>query len=202
MYRCILVPVDGTAFGEHALALAASVARRTGATLHLAHVHVPAVSPVGMDAVATAGPWNEILREQEGEYLRGLAERIDDAVDELRRGLENNPMSAKHHFVLANLLHKKSRLYEAIDEYEATLELRPDFVLLDIGLPDMDGYEVAQKLRQHDSFAATPIIAMTGYGGEAEQNRAQAAGFDQYLVKPVNLERLLSVLRETAGNQF
>ena len=76
MYRCILVPVDGTAFGEHALALAASVARRTGATLHLAHVHVPAISPVGMDAVATAGPWNEILREQEGEYLRGLAERI------------------------------------------------------------------------------------------------------------------------------
>jgi DNA-binding response OmpR family regulator len=52
---------------------------------------------------------------------------IDGAVDELRRGLEADPSSAKHHFVLANLLHKKSLIYEAIDEYEATVELRPDY---------------------------------------------------------------------------
>jgi nucleotide-binding universal stress UspA family protein len=76
MYRCVLVPVDGTAFGEHALALAASVAHRTGATLHLAHVHVPAIAPVGMDTVATSGPWSEILKEQESGYLQGLAERL------------------------------------------------------------------------------------------------------------------------------
>ena len=69
MYRSILVPVDGTAFGEHALALAATVARRTGAGLHLAHAHVPAIAPVGMDAVAAAGPWNDILKEQAREYL-------------------------------------------------------------------------------------------------------------------------------------
>jgi response regulator RpfG family c-di-GMP phosphodiesterase len=52
---------------------------------------------------------------------------IDGAVDELRRGIEEDPSSAKHHFVLANLLHKKSLIYEAIDEYEATVELRPDY---------------------------------------------------------------------------
>lgn len=52
---------------------------------------------------------------------------IDGAVGELRRGLAEDPLSAKHHFVLANLLHKKSLIYEAIDEYEATLELKPDY---------------------------------------------------------------------------
>jgi len=52
---------------------------------------------------------------------------IDAAVDELRRGIEAEPSSAKHHFVLANLLHKKSLIYDAIDEYEATVELKPDY---------------------------------------------------------------------------
>lgn len=52
---------------------------------------------------------------------------IDGAVEELRRGIEVDPSSAKHHFVLANLLHKKSLIYEAIDEYEATVELKPDY---------------------------------------------------------------------------
>jgi tetratricopeptide (TPR) repeat protein len=52
---------------------------------------------------------------------------IDGAVEELRRGIEEDPSSAKHHFVLANLLHKKSLIYEAIDEYEATVELKPDY---------------------------------------------------------------------------
>src|SRR5690606_30095162 len=52
---------------------------------------------------------------------------IEEAVDELRRGLELHPSSAKHHFVLASLLHKQSLIYEAIDEYEATLELKPDY---------------------------------------------------------------------------
>ena len=76
MYRCVLVPVDGTAFGEQSLALAATVARRTGAALHLAHVHVPAIAPVGMDAVATSGPWNDILKEQANGYLEKLAQRL------------------------------------------------------------------------------------------------------------------------------
>ena len=52
---------------------------------------------------------------------------VNGAVGELRRGLAEDPLSAKHHFVLANLLHKKSLIYEAIDEYEATLELKPDY---------------------------------------------------------------------------
>jgi len=55
------------------------------------------------------------------------AGEIDAAVGELRRGIDEDPRSAKHHFVLANILHKKSLIFEAIDEYEATLEIKPDY---------------------------------------------------------------------------
>jgi DNA-binding response OmpR family regulator len=55
------------------------------------------------------------------------AGELDGAMSELRRGIEQDPMSAKHHFVLANLLHKKELIVDAIDEYEATLELKPDY---------------------------------------------------------------------------
>jgi CheY-like chemotaxis protein len=55
------------------------------------------------------------------------AGHIDAAVSELRRGIEEDPLSAKHHFVLANILHKKALIVEAIDEYEATLEIKPDY---------------------------------------------------------------------------
>lgn len=57
-------------------------------------------------------------------YRRG---EIDEAVEALREGLRTDPMSAKHHFVLANLLQKQSLIYEAIDEYEATVDLKPDY---------------------------------------------------------------------------
>lgn len=76
MYRCILVPVDGTAFGEHALPYAVTVARRLGATLHLVHVHVPMVPPAGVEALALPGGWDEIVKDHEREYMEGLAERL------------------------------------------------------------------------------------------------------------------------------
>jgi DNA-binding response OmpR family regulator len=59
-----------------------------------------------------------------GLYKRG---EIDAAMDVLRAGLASDPMSAKHHFVLANLLQKRAQLHEAIDEYEATIDLKPDY---------------------------------------------------------------------------
>jgi nucleotide-binding universal stress UspA family protein len=76
MYRCILAPVDGTAFGERALPLASSIARRSGATLHLVHVKVPLIAPAGMDAVAVGGVWALDGTGPERSYLEELAERL------------------------------------------------------------------------------------------------------------------------------
>ena len=63
-------------------------------------------------------------------------------------------------------------------------------VLLDIGLPGIDGYQVAQQLRELYSREELMLVAMTGYGGEVNSSRAQRAGFDHFLVKPVNLSSL------------
>lgn len=75
----------------------------------------------------------------------------------------------------------------------------PDVVLLDIGLPDIDGYEVAQQLRRDPQLEELVIIAMTGYGGEADKAKAKAAGFDHYLVKPVDMSKLLALLSRQPG---
>jgi len=62
---------------------------------------------------------------------------------------------------------------------------RPDIVLLDIGLPGMSGYEVAERLRKTPAGKALRLYALTGYGQEEDRRRSAAAGFDGHLVKPV-----------------
>jgi PAS domain S-box-containing protein len=69
-----------------------------------------------------------------------------------------------------------------------------DFVLLDIGLPEMNGYEVAARLRERDDLADTTLIAMTGYGQEKDKQRARRAGFDCFLTKPVDMTALNNIL--------
>jgi len=71
---------------------------------------------------------------------------------------------------------------------------RPDAALVDIGLPGIDGYEVARRLRADPATHAIRLIAVTGYGLPEDQRRVMEAGFDQHLVKPVQIERLLEAL--------
>jgi CheY-like chemotaxis protein len=74
----------------------------------------------------------------------------------------------------------------------------PDAGLLDIGLPDMDGNELARRLRQMPHMASATLIAITGYGQEADRAKTAAAGFDHHFVKPVDMEALLGVLARVA----
>ena len=74
---------------------------------------------------------------------------------------------------------------------------RPALAFIDIGLPDMDGYQVARRMRETPGLAATVLVALTGYSGADELHRSEAAGFDRHLVKPLDfgeLERLLRSL--------
>jgi CheY-like chemotaxis protein len=89
---------------------------------------------------------------------------------------------------------------------EAALELardfRPQVVLLDIGLPDMDGYEVARQLREDQIMGETLcLMAVTGYGHENARTRSAAAGFDHHLVKPVSPDNLCDLLAEIGRSQ-
>lgn len=71
-------------------------------------------------------------------------------------------------------------------------EWNPDIIFLDIGLPGMDGYEVARVLRERHSRAR--LVALTGYGQESDRKRSEQAGFSDHLVKPPPLDRIESIL--------
>ena len=89
---------------------------------------------------------------------------------------------------------------EALDEAEV---FRPDVVLLDIGLPGMDGYEVARQLGSRPHLGPLVLIAMTGYGREEDRRRTREVGFNEHLVKPLDLdalEILLAQLEQPTGD--
>jgi PAS domain S-box-containing protein len=88
--------------------------------------------------------------------------------------------------------HTTTVAYSAQAAIETVQSYRPEFVLLDIGLPNMDGYEVARRIQASGSTAR--IIALTGYGQAEDRQRSTAAGFTAHLVKPVDLAILRSVL--------
>ena len=72
--------------------------------------------------------------------------------------------------------------------------LRPDFVLCDLGLPDISGYEVARTLRADERLADTRLVAVTGYAQPADKKRALEAGFHMHLPKPPPLARSQALL--------
>jgi PAS domain S-box-containing protein len=91
--------------------------------------------------------------------------------------------------------HHSQAVYGAADALERVSSFRPQIVLLDIGLPHMNGYEVARRLRSLEGGSRIKLIALTGYGQTEDRQKAMAAGFDAHLAKPVDLgalERLLA----------
>jgi PAS domain S-box-containing protein len=81
----------------------------------------------------------------------------------------------------------------------AAMAERPDFVLLDIGLPGLDGYEIARLLRREEALAHTRIIAVSGYGDAPSRAQGRAAGFDHHLVKPLDFAVLARILGESSS---
>ena len=80
-------------------------------------------------------------------------------------------------------------------------DFRPDVVLLDIGLPGMNGFEVARKLRQEECCGETLIVGVSGYGDEEARARGRESGFDRHLVKPVDIEALMGLLAGANGSR-
>ncbi|HEV8002814.1 MAG TPA: response regulator [Planctomycetaceae bacterium] len=82
---------------------------------------------------------------------------------------------------------------------EALETYRPSIVLLDIGMPGMDGYEVARRMRQLSSGQEATLIALTGWGQEEDRRKSKEAGFDHHLVKPVDFGALQALLASLPG---
>jgi CheY-like chemotaxis protein len=73
-------------------------------------------------------------------------------------------------------------------------QFRPDVVLMDIGMPKLNGYEAARRIRQHPWGQAMVLVALTGWGQEDDRKKSAAAGFDHHLVKPVEVDALMKLL--------
>jgi signal transduction histidine kinase/DNA-binding response OmpR family regulator len=104
---------------------------------------------------------------------------------------------------LARLLRLGGHEVKATQDGPAALRelagYRPQVVLLDIGLPGMDGYEVARAIRTQPGTESIVLVALTGYGQDEDRRRAREAGFDHHLVKPVDPDLLLALLATTPG---
>jgi len=77
---------------------------------------------------------------------------------------------------------------------QVALDYRPEAILLDIGLPGLDGYQVARQLRRHKDLKGIMLVALTGYGSESDRQRSLEAGFDHHLVKPLDFGKLQEIL--------
>jgi CheY-like chemotaxis protein len=109
--------------------------------------------------------------------------------------VDDNRDSADSLAVLLRILgHEVRQAYDGLEGFAAALEFLPDVLLLDIGLPGMNGYEVAKRIRSENGLRSVRIVAVSGYGSDEDRQRARAAGFDDYLVKPLELASLELIL--------
>jgi signal transduction histidine kinase/CheY-like chemotaxis protein len=141
-------------------------------TVRLPRGKVAAALPRPAPALATAPPSRRVLI-------------ADDNVD-----FANSLLA-----ILESLGQEATVVHDGFAALEAAGRLRPEYIFLDIGMPGMNGYDVAQRLRRQPATRDAMIVAITGWGQDKDRERAHDAGFDEHLVKPVDVERLVSLLR-------
>src|SRR5215472_3102823 len=93
-----------------------------------------------------------------------------------------------------------SLAYDGEQAVELARVIQPDLALVDIGMPKLDGYQVAERIRSEAGARALKLVALTGWGQDDDRRRARAAGFDEHLVKPAELDKLRALL-ESATRQ-
>ena len=99
-------------------------------------------------------------------------------------------------YALQNIGYQTRTAYDGPSALRIVDSFRPDIALLDIGLPVMNGYELAQKLRARVELRPLRLVALTGYGQDRDRDRAKEAGFDAHVVKPVDLTQLAALMDE------
>jgi CheY-like chemotaxis protein len=95
--------------------------------------------------------------------------------------------------------HYVRKAFDGRSGISAALEYQPDLILLDVGMPDLKGTEVAKELRRHRELAGARIVALTGWGQPDDRQRTAAAGFDDHLTKPADPGQIQQILEEVAG---
>jgi CheY-like chemotaxis protein len=109
--------------------------------------------------------------------------------------VDDHPDSAESLVLLLRIKgHDVTLAHDGPSALEEFARDRPELALLDIGLPGLDGFEVARRVRALDPDRSCKLVALTGYGGDRERRLAREAGFDEHLVKPVAFDTLLAIV--------
>lgn len=149
---------------------------------------------VRLPVLEAAGPSKNVVAsgEQSGGKLGQLRILVvDDNVDSAEMFSE----------ILRLDGHELAVAYDGKTALEQATAMHPDVVFLDIGLPDMSGYEVAERIRQRVDSADTLIAAVTGFGQASDRQRAKNAGIDHHLVKPVEPEKIRQLLAKVCNRR-
>jgi signal transduction histidine kinase/ActR/RegA family two-component response regulator len=126
-----------------------------------------------------------------GESLPGAASQPSPQRAARVLVVEDNPDTAESLTMVLELLgHRVRAVYDGVAALDAARASPPDVMVVDIGLPGMDGYEVARRVRRDPDLDRVILVALTGYGREEDKRQAMAAGFDYHLVKPVSPDAL------------
>ena len=112
---------------------------------------------------------------------------------------DNHDAGISLSMLLQSMGHDTRVVHDGIEAVEEAELFRPDVVLLDLGMPRLDGYETARRIASKPWADATQIVAVTGWGQDADRQRAKEAGFHRHLVKPVDVGALREVLSDGAG---
>src|SRR4029077_16596548 len=98
--------------------------------------------------------------------------------------------------LLKGMKHEVLVTHDGLEALAAATEFRPSFCFLDIGLPKLNGYDLARRLRELPFTRESVLIAVTGWGQEDDKRRAREAGFDHHMVKPVDFANIQSILKK------
>jgi CheY-like chemotaxis protein len=117
--------------------------------------------------------------------------------------VDDNVDSASTLAMMLKLMgHEVRTAHDGLEGFEAAAAFQPDFILLDLGMPKLNGYETCRRIREQPWGKQIGIIAVTGWGQEDDKRRTQNAGFSGHLVKPVepaSLEKLLAQLKSNTA---
>jgi len=103
--------------------------------------------------------------------------------------------------VLEAIGHRAETVHDGLSALRRIVAAKPDLAIVDIGMPGLNGYEVAKQIRAQPEMAGTLLVALTGWGGELDRSRSDDAGFDAHLTKPAGLDELSGILERARARR-